>query len=90
MAFERDIYNIYDIEEISNLLFDDLYEDAKNLNLIPFVSSDGQLECYIGGGEENLGDIYFLDDSAYIDEAILICKGFDTFMSAYKKREEIE
>lgn len=90
LVFDNCIDIIYDINTINRLFFGlkkFLYEDARKLELIPFASSSGQIECYIGGGEDNLGDVYFLDDSEPIENRVLICKGFDTFMSGYKKTE---
>lgn len=91
LVFENCIDIIYSIDKINGLFFGlrkDLYSDAKTLDLIPFASSSGDMECYIGGGEENLGDIYFCENSDYgVENRILICKGFDTFMSGYKKTE---
>lgn len=87
-AFDNPIDIIYNIYQINRLFSEYLYEDAKEINLIPFSSSSGDMTCYIGGGEDNLGEVYFCENSDHgIESRILICKGFDTFMSAYKKTE---
>lgn len=86
LAFNEYIVMVYDAYKFNGLLSEELYEDARKLGLIPFASSTGNLECYIGGVKDNLGDVYFCDhDDGGIENRVSICKGFDTFMSGYKK-----